>query len=82
MSPPPRIRVTIGRLVVDGADGARGDVLGAAIAEELTRLMAGDAAVVEPPRELCADLARTPDAAGREIAAALHARLQAEIADA
>jgi hypothetical protein len=79
---PARIRVRIDRLVVDGAPGLRADVLAATLTEELTRLAAGSAAAAQVPRELCVDLVGHPDSGGCEIAAALHARLMTEIADA
>jgi hypothetical protein len=79
---PARIRVRIDRLVVDGAPGVRADLLATSISDELARLAGGRLAAVEVPRELRVDLVRDPDAGGREIAAALHARLMTEIADA
>ena len=78
---PGRIRVRIDRLVLDGASGARGELVAAAITEELTRLAASGAPSNAIPDRVEADLVNAPVAAGRAIAAALHARLLAEASD-
>jgi hypothetical protein len=81
MTRPVRIRVRIDRLVIDGAC-LRGELFAAVIAEEFTRLAAAGAPPSAVADEVDADLVQAPVPAARAIAAALHAQLLAEVADA
>jgi hypothetical protein len=82
MKRPARLWVHIDRLVLEGAPEVSGDLLAASIVAELTRLGSSMDPPLEVPDEIRADLVRAPAVGGREIAAALHARLAAEVARA
>ncbi|MBL7501511.1 hypothetical protein [Frankia nepalensis] len=78
---PTRVRVRVERLVVDGAPGVPADLLAGAVADELRRLASRGAPPAPVAAELPVDPVGDPVGAGRAIAAALHARLLAEVAD-
>ena len=80
MTRPGRVRVHIERLVVHGAPDVRGELLAEAIIGELVRLASAGAPPFNPPDELAVDIERDPVTSGRAIAAAVHARLIAEVA--
>ena len=80
MTRPGRVRVHIERLVVHGAPEVRGELLSGAIVAELARLASVGAPPSDPPDEHAIDIVRDPVAAGRAIAATVHARLIAEVA--
>lgn len=80
MTRPGRVRIHIGRLIVDGAPEVRGELLFDAMAAELVRLASTGAPPSGPPYEHAVDIVRDPVAGGRAIAATVHARLIAEVA--
>ena len=76
-----RVRVHIERIVVDGAADLRGERLSEAIVDELTWRLVNGPSPAEERGELTVELDRAPEAAGRTIAAALHARLITRVRD-
>ena len=72
------VRVHIDRLVIDGVPDVRGDLLGAAMVDELRRLAVTGAPPIDVD-EITIDIELSPVAGGRAIAAVVHSMLIAEV---